>query len=130
MKRVFARLLIAPIAFIVGYFFAVMMRFDPPPVAAYPVAEYDGAPIILPIEAFGATWRVQRFRKNVRFPTGEVDEAFDRAFSAAKALRTVTSAEIEVRLRPVTYRTSRGITFPSGLGRITINGNSAVLEAR
>lgn len=94
------------------------------PVSAF--QRYDDTPIILPIEAFGANWRIQRFRKNVLFPSG-FDEAIDRAFKATFMLRAITGSEIEISLRPVTYRTNLGIPFPRGTSYVTVNGHGALL---
>lgn len=45
---------------------------------------YDASQrVVLPIESFGANWRVRNFRKNVLFPDG-FDNAADRAMDAVR----------------------------------------------
>lgn len=73
--------------------------------------------VTLPIEAFGAHWRIKNFRKNVLFPDG-FDEAMQRALEAAKSL---VGRSPVISFAPTMYRASHPIDL-SGQKDVTLNG--------
>lgn len=64
--------------------------------------------IRLPVEAFGAHWRIQNFRKNVLFPNG-FDDAFPRAITASELIRTAMDRPAAITIAPRTYQLKRTI---------------------
>lgn len=94
-----ACLLVGGFAFMGGL--SVSTRTEPPRACTAPVWYSDQ--IRLPVEAFGAHWRIQNFRKNVLFPDG-FDDAFPRAVAASDWLNTAMDRPATITIAPRTYR--------------------------
>lgn len=87
----------------------------------------DKVHVVLPIEAFGANWRIQNYRKKVRAPS-YFDLAMSRAISEAKQ----QTMPVAITVAPVNYR-SNGIDLRGfrgsllfGKSMITIDGSLTV----
>jgi hypothetical protein len=85
----------------------IMVRTWQRPHAAPVNAEYDDH-IRLPIEAFGANWRIQVFRRGKPFPS-YVDIAFERAMAAINTLniKDVRGEPAEIAFAPRLYTIHR-----------------------
>lgn len=95
--------------------------------ASTALAYYDDV-VRLPIEAFGANWRVQVFRRGVRFPD-QFNIGFSRASAAALLLQErFPTLPVAISFAPRTYLVRETITIDQ---RITLHGSlSGVLEIR
>ncbi len=70
--------------------------------------------IRLPVEAFGAHWRINNFRKNVKFPDGLAD-ALPRAIAAANLLGRPANISFAPRVytlkQPLDLTSAHGVTI-------------------
>lgn len=77
--------------------------------------------IVLPVEAFGAHWRIKNFRKNVPFPNG-FEEAFKRA---TKAALLFSGRDITISIAPRVYKIKKPIFIPAN---ITIDLGQSIIR--
>lgn len=93
-------------------------------------SEYDRQPmnydttITLPIEAFGANWHVEKFRKHVEFPNNFA-VAFDRAGKASQMINREFGALPVISMYPRTWIIKEVIPISSNT---TIRAGKATLD--
>lgn len=108
----------------------VWWREPPPPTTKI---EYIDQ-ITLPIEAFGANWRVQVFRPRIPFPSG-FDDAYERTSAAAQKLQHDWDMPVTITFAPRWYFVKRpiilapNISIHGGRFRGMHNGDMLTVKA-
>lgn len=120
--RVIASTTLIMLAILIWNISASVTRMDIIRAYSQPQSSYYSDEITLPVEAFGAHWRIKNFRRNVLFPNG-LEDAFPRAIQVSELLLTVLGRKAVITLGPRNYMIKNTIDF-SGAHDLTIRGTS------